>query len=484
MCHHRGPSRAVFLTALLMVPAACNRGGARPADAGRDIPATFDTAVAGSGGGGTGGVVGAAGTGGAGSAGGGSAPLFPCIEDWPQRPEGVNKAARLSLEPRVLWTKSLPVKGTSVASTMAVTGTGVALSIGYNLLIYDGEGSLVAQVTKAQSTGYISSPVAASDGSVFFADASNAYHVDGTGQSLWQKPLGGNQTGQEFGAPAAPALEPNGRLHVSALDGKLWTFRGEDGEVLSTANLGLWQGAPRSLTIGFGKVLLIDRGGIAAAGFNVRADGLFAPDTGTWVGEVTAGDGMDGLYVTAGYDVGVVVSRTNSTTQGREISVYDKCGNFRWRVPGGYAGPLVIGFDDDLFVLDTVPLGAGGYSYSLRRFSKDGALLAGPVTAPAGKVWGRGIFVGADGTLYYTSWTNADGYRVSALDLSLQSIWSVAFPATFAPEAAVLNADGKIFFAAGGSAELMAVQTTSPGPGRVSFAQIGRDARATRWLAP
>jgi hypothetical protein len=410
---------------------------------------------------------------------GAMAPLFPCIENWPQRPADLQKAAPLPVEPRVLWTKTLPVSGTRVASTMAVTGTGVALSIGYHLLIYDGDGNLVKQVTKAQPTGFISSPVSGLDGSVFFADASNAYRVDGTGKPVWEKPLGGNQTGQEFGAPRAPALDPVGRVHISALDGKLWTFRSEDGQVVSSANLGLWNGGPRYITLGFGNVLVVDRGGITAAGPNVRADGLFATDTGTWTGEVTAGDGMDGLFVIGGYDIGIVVSRSNSTTGAREVSIYDRCGNFRWRVPGNDAGPLGIGFNDDLMVLDSAPTGG---TNMLRRFSSAGQLLAGPVAAPVGAAWGRGTFIGADGTFYYTSWQTASGYRLAALDSSFRELWSVALP--FSPDAAVLNRDGKIFFASGILSKVTAVQTTSPGPGAVSWGQVGRDARATRWLAP
>jgi hypothetical protein len=57
-------------------------------------------------------------------------------------------------------------------------------------------------------------------------------------------------------------------------------------------------------------------------------------------------------------------------------------------------------------------------------------------------------------------------------------------PFPFCPNAAVLNAGGKILAARGTDSKLVAVQTTSPGPGAVSWAQNRRDARATAWLAP
>jgi hypothetical protein len=354
---------------------------------------------------------------------------------------------------------------------MAVTGSGVALASGYTLLVYDGDGGVVASLAKPQPTGYISSPVAGADGSLYFADSMAAYRVDGLGGPIWQKPLGASQ--MATGAPRAPALDPAGRLHVSAMDGNLWTFRAEDGEPLPSVALGLWQNAPRYINIGFGNILVVDRSGIAAAGPGIAAYGLMSADTGSWVGEVTG----EGLYILGGYDLGVLVARGSEPS---DLSIYDTCGTFRWRVPGNYAVPLAITFDDDLIVMDRTPTGAPSphsYSFALRRFSKDGALRAGPMPVPD-QACGS-TFVGADDTFYYTTWSATEN-RLIAFDSSLTQLWSIPFP--FCPVAAVLADGGKIFVAQTG--QIAAVQTTSPGPARVSWAQIGRDARATLWLAP
>ena len=216
---------------------------------------------------------------------------------------------------------------------MAITGSGVALSIGYSLLIYDGDGNLVAQVTKPQPTGYISSPVAAADGSVFFADASNAYRVDRTGRPIWQTPLGGNATGQEFGAPQAPALDPAGRLHVSALDGKLWTFRGEDGQVLASAGLasegrapladdGLRQG-PRRRS-GWHCRSRFQRQGRRAVCARHRL-----------VGRRGDGGRRNGWALRHWRirDWRRRQPHQQHHADAETISIYDKCGNARWRVP-------------------------------------------------------------------------------------------------------------------------------------------------------
>jgi hypothetical protein len=199
-----------------------------------------------------------------------------------------------------------------------------------------------------------------------------------------------------------------------------------------------------------------------------------AADTGAWIGEVVG----QGLYIIGGYDLGILVARG---TEKSDVSVYDTCGSFRWSVPGDYAVPLAITFDDDLIVMDRTPSGAGADSFALRRFSKDGELRAGPV--PISDQACGSTFVGSDDTFYYVGYVPSgpsQGYRLWALDSSLDQKWVIPFP--FCPEAAVLADDGRIFAVRTG--QVAAVQTTSPGPARVSWGQIGRDARATRWLAP
>src|SRR5690242_18993382 len=96
------------------------------------------------------------------------------------------------------------------------------------------------------------------------------------GRPIWQKQLGPDQTGGRAAAPRDPALDPAGRLYVSALDGTLWIFRGEDGAVLASMNLGILGNNARSMSSGVGDILLIDRSGIAAAGPGIAATGLLS----------------------------------------------------------------------------------------------------------------------------------------------------------------------------------------------------------------
>jgi outer membrane protein assembly factor BamB len=361
---------------------------------------------------------------------------------------------------------------------MAVTGNGVALSSGNALLVYDGDGNRLASV---KATGPISSPVAGADGSIYFADSISARRVDASGRPVWQTPLGASEDEREV-TPGKLALDTAGRLYISASDGKLWILRSEDGSVVSSVSLGLLQGRARGIELGIGEVLLVDRSGSAATGSKSAALGLLSTRGGGWVGEVTIGTGTHTPWSIAGHDIGLVVSAYvgNDTERDKtDTLVLDPCGRMRWRVPGDYTVPLAISYEDDLIVMDRSPRGSGAYEFALRRFSRDGDIVAGPVEVPDA-FCGRG-FVGADDTFYYTGWTS-DGYRLRAFDSSLHERWSIPFP--HCPDAAVMNGDGKIFTAKGTSAKLLAVQTPSPGPGRVSWGQVTGDVRATRWLGP
>src|SRR3982751_6754843 len=169
--------------------------------------------------------------------GGADAPgtdgAFNCIQGWPAA-SAVARAEPLAVQPRALWSLSLPTND-PIADPIVVTGTGVALSSGYRMIIADGAGSIVASVTNPQMDfTTLSPPTAGPDGSIYFANGSSAFRVDSAGRVVWQKPLGTRlNTGNEFAGPAAPLLDPAGNVHVSALDGHLWTFRADNGEVVS-----------------------------------------------------------------------------------------------------------------------------------------------------------------------------------------------------------------------------------------------------------
>jgi hypothetical protein len=396
---------------------------------------------------------------------------FSCIDGWPQPPAAPAKQASLATQPRVLW--SIPLSSSRVQRVLAATGSGVAFTAERTLTIVDGAGNVTAQVPKSGMVGYLSSPIADANGDLYFADSTAAYRVDGMGREVWRRPLGPYQGTDEVVSPWTPIMDASGRLYVSGLDNTLWVLRGNDGQVIANYPLG----RSRSLAMGVADVLLMDRTGMSATA--VPSLGLFAPSTGTWVGEIASfGASVPGAF--AGFQIGLVAYGwvdTNSETSATVI--YDRCGRRRWRVPGNHSWPLAIGFGDELITEDKTPLGGGTYSYSIRRFSRDGVLLAGPFVSSAlcAAVVGQ---LGADDTLYVFT-ADASGTSVVALDATLNQLWSVPL-GNIGCNRYLLNADGKLFVA---GSNLIAVQTTSPGPALVSWGRtVARDGRGTSWLAP
>jgi hypothetical protein len=363
---------------------------------------------------------------------------------------------------------------------MATTGTGVALSFSNQILIYDGEGKPVAAVAGTSSSAQYpttSSPVSDVDGSVYFFDWVNARRLDPSGKVVWTTAIGG---GLRRGSPA---LDGSGKLYLPAGNGTLQVLDTVDGRILSTFFVGVPAGHPSNIHAGVGSALFLDPG-LTGADAAILTEGVFSVARGAWIDGLSIGGGMLSPSPLLGYEIGIVSTGViDVDAETTEVDVLDSCWRRRWQVPGNYAVPLAITFGDDLIVMDRVPNGHSSpldHDYSLRRFSKDGALVAGPVSVPD-QFCGR-AFVGADDTFYFVGGAS-DGYRLRAYDSSLTPLWTTPFP--HCPDAALLNSDGKLFTALGVEATLAAVQTTSPGSAPVSWSHaVGRDARATQWLGP
>jgi hypothetical protein len=419
--------------------------------------------------------------------------FFNCIEGWPAAPSPPpSPVAPRAVEPRILWTIELPPIQVHWAA-MVATGTGVAVVWDLNLRIVDGEGTIVKAIQGDPAGGILSFPVAGPDGSLYLADALYAIRIGPTGDVIWRTPLEPSQSRSEFTYPHRPLLDHLGRLYVAGLDGNLWTIESETGRVAMKHVIGLPPpySLPRNFSLGVADVVFASRTGLSAAGPSVNSVGPYSPRTGTWEGEISDGNGWYPSGAIAGWDIGIVASGYRDVTkETTETIVLDRCGRLRWRVPGSYALPMAITFGDDLIVRDMVPKGTNVYTSSIRRFSRDGTLLAGP--APIERPYRA--FSGADDTLYLVTCgpQTADGLGAAAslvaLGPALQQLWSLRLPDGQCPGLGVMNGDGKIFVTRmhpAGALQLLAIQTPSPGLAPVSWPQFGsRDARGTDWLPP
>jgi hypothetical protein len=476
----------IAVAASLVYLLGCGRGGIGQFDGGGDVSVGFDAANDFGGAGVSGGGGSTGGSGGLGGALGGSAGgSFTCLDAWPAAPTAVEKAMPLSVQPGLLWSVSMPVAITNAppfpaSPMMAATGTGVAVSFSNQLLIYDGDGKPVAAVAATPSSQQYpttSSPVSDVDGSVYFFDWANARRLDASGKVVWTTPIGS-------GVPrGSPVLDGSGNLYLPAGDGTLQVLDTLNGRILSTSPLGLTAADPGNIHAGVGSALFIDPG-TAGASTTIVTENAYSVTRSAWIDGPAIGGGMYSPSPLLGYEIGIVsTAPIDIDAETTEVDVLDTCWRRRWQVPGNYAVPLAVTFGDDLIVTDRIPNGQSAplnHDYALRRFSKDGVLLAGPVSVPD-QFCGR-AFVGADDTFYFIG-GSSDGYRLRAYDSSLSQLWTTPFP--HCPDAALLNADGKVFTARGLDATLAAIQTTSPGPAAVSWSHaVGRNARGTQWLGP
>jgi hypothetical protein len=163
-----------------------------------------------------------------------------------------------------------------------------------------------------------------------------------------------------------------------------------------------------------------------------------------------------------------------------ETQVFDYCGRLRWKVDGGYSRPVTVGFDDALIVRDRVPTG-GGYNESIRKFSADGQLLAGPEQTASV----AGAALGADGTLYLLECAGQSA-TIEARDDALKTLWSIPLESETCPREVLLAPGGILYTASEGDpGQLIAIQTTSPGPANVSWnRRFGRDGTGNMWIGP
>jgi hypothetical protein len=359
------------------------------------------------------------------------------------------------------------------------TGSNFAFSAGNTIYLIEGAtGTVKKSIVKQTPT---SSPIVDAAGNIYFSSREAAFCVDSAGNEKWSSLFNASQAVDEFSASPTPVLSPAGKVYFSAFDGNIWELDAKDGKASSSSSVGLNGHTPRGIQMGVSDRLFVKMTGIGGPPAT-RSIGAFDPKKGLWTGRIEDGEGWFPENVLGGFDIGIVAYGYHDTqAETRETIVLDRCGNLSWRVPGAYAWPVVITFDDDLIVQDRVPGGSSGYTQKLRRFSKDGKLKA--ESAPTDFL--RWPLVGADDTLIGVS---CDGPTptVVALNSALRPAWSLPLENGGCPDAVVLDGDGQYLVVwHDDRVRMTLVQTPVPGPADVSWSRyFGRNATGNGWLAP
>jgi hypothetical protein len=404
----------------------------------------------------------------------GDGPLLPdnqCVSGWPDPGEPFEPAAPLAgVTPGVVWRTPL---GSSINDWLLLTEDRIAMTTTSSLYLLDHEGTLLRRRSSAAFEN-VTSAVADDDGNFYFVGHS-VYSVDPDGELRWLTPLPGADGRYPRGVGRL-VREPGGDLYFGASDGHLYAVDGDDGALRWRTRLtGDGQRPPAVL------------GGVGDAVLAIARDG--APQAQLWNTATGApmahfvGPGGEHHGAMFGRRLGIVTQRMEDRGGAypwMHISVLDSCARERWRIPATRPQwPVLIGPDDQLFVVERDDVEGSPTFVSV--YDVDGKRVAGPAAMPP--PWG----IGADGTIYAVA-CDSSGYdgpsRLHAYDAALEEQWMLPLGDACPMAGPVINASGRMFFAwyFERAAEIVAVQTASPGLARTSWPVRRHDARGTGWL--
>jgi outer membrane protein assembly factor BamB len=420
--------------------------------------------------------------------------LSSCITDWPKGPDVPPAlAAPLDVEaPRVLWRK--PIHGDVMNNLpdgigLVLSGRNLAAATLMGITVVDKEGNYTELTGwTASHFNRASSPTTDPAGNIYFTAPSGTYALTADGKAKWAQregrvPYGEGMEGPSFGT--ALALDPNGILYGASNDGQLRAFRSSDGVVLWRARPTLLDPSEASYSFvlgGAGTVLFVQAGRECIVVFETR--------TGRELGRLRHDDGSEVRTFVFRWALGF----TGTIFAG--FSFLDNCGRVKWR----YLLPQQN--DRSSYDLWGAVLGLPErYAALIQAFDSDGYAIPGTNamyyydpegTAGVGPKPNRGfpIAVGADGTLYTVSCRGTDPpeNRLYAYTPALDELWLLNLGKnSWCPLGnGVLDSDGVLYFAIpnedGGTTDVMAIQTKSPGLAPSAWPMLRHDNRGTMWL--
>lgn len=400
-------------------------------------------------------------------------PLLPenqCVRGWPEAARFEPAASLAGVTPGVVWRTPL---GSSINDWLLLTDTRLAFTAGGSLYLLDHEGALLGRRSSAAFES-VTSAVADDDGNFYFVGHS-VHSVDPDGALRWLTPLPG-ESGRYPRATGRLVRDPGGDLYFGATDGHLYAVDGDDGALRWRTRLtGDGQRPPAVLGGAGDAVLAIARDGSPQAQ-------LWNTATGAPMAHFV-GRGGEHHGAMLGRSLGIVTQRMEDRGGAypwMHISVLDSCSRERWQIPARRPQwPALVGPDDQLFVVERDDVEGSPTFVSV--YDVDGERVAGPVAMPP--PWG----IGADGTIYAVACDSSayDGpSRLHAYSPALEEQWMLPLGDACPVAGPVIDADGRLYFAwyFERTAEIVAVQTASPGIARTSWPVRRHDARGTGWL--
>jgi outer membrane protein assembly factor BamB len=413
-----------------------------------------------------------------------SSLLSPCISDWPSagRVPQAHESLQVSAG-SILWSREVPnswgYHGYLFENSGLVISKGrlVFAPTARPLILVDKDGN-VSQTDPMPAGNDEASPATVDeDGNLYSVGLSGVYSFDPSGKIGWRLTTA-NNTGAEFMSFYPPGLSPDGVLYAVCADGLLRAIRVQDGKEL-------WH-QPANVRTGPSQVM----GGAGGAVFMLDGIvGVHAYDskTGQHLGEFRSktGSSMSSFKGdwALGWDFGI---------QFGDAFSFDNCGSLKWSTIDGsrYIQSGIISLNETI-VATHWDADAKGNRLSpdrMYRYAADGTVVQGPVARQ-----GEPFLAGADGTIYTVNcaFSSPKANELIAYTTDLQELWRLDLGASKACPVGngVLDDDGVLYLvrSVGGGvnkAEIVAIQTQSPGLAESSWPSLRHDNRGTMWLAP
>ncbi|MES1204662.1 MAG: PQQ-binding-like beta-propeller repeat protein [Pseudomonadota bacterium] len=394
--------------------------------------------------------------------------------------------ASLSAATGLIWTKGLKYGGLGLGG-IVLAGDRLFVSTGDEIQILSQDGEVLNEYQDTGGTP--NSPLTADQaGNVYFVADVAVRSLDNDGNLRW--------TSRPF--PPPKHLDPGVPdltqvpLILSNISGAVFGARGDTTYSVDMANGDVKWSLPQSGAgvpiAGAGRTLFLES--------NVGTR-VFDTSTKEVLGKLDAGDGrkvrFSSPYARAGSGAGFGVLGYVCVANTGFVSL-DPCGKRRWSFKDqDVQFASLIGAEELLislaFGFDRVA-NVRSATDKLMAYNSEGARVAGPVeTSPfvgaSNLAQEMPIFAGADGTTYTIY---CDGVAEKALfqafGVDFRESWRVDLGAGCPRGTGVLSARGVVYLTreSFGLAEVIAIQTTSPGLARSSWPTLRHDNQGTSWL--
>ncbi len=402
----------------------------------------------------------------------GDLPQFECARVTPAKPS-------LTVRPQLLW--QVPLRKAPPADGIAVTRNCVSVAAGNSAFIYDLNGNVAWQYN-TMSVQPVAGVVADDQGNFYYADG-EAFSMNCDGKLRWQVGLRSSRVG----APSEFVLSPDGILYSMQADNRLRAFEKDTGKQLWETKVEE-QGpvAVRPAVVAGYR----DRIVVQGKEWGLR---IFERKTGTLVATIP-GDTSFYPFGASG-DFGIFAGKSGYNTTGTgyssRLTVYGFDGTFRWAITSDrHSQPAFVDLQGRL-VVSQAPEKPPGIP-TLVRYSCDGQRLDEtpfPPDADKRNISTSYFLLGADGVAYVTTYSltafTDRTHDVIALDRDLRELWRMSFQTAEIARGAALSDDGVLYLALDHPTkpELVAIQTTSPGPAKTSWPSMRNNYWLGGWLA-